>query len=240
MALLPGVPVQTDDVARDLHDFFNLIILVPIIVLNILNWNWEKLMKSHPKDGFPVHAWHGDIFHTFFLTTVIYFILDLIWVLLVSHCVKSPSTIIAHHIATLLYLTVPYHFPNVRWAMGVCMIVEINTWFLIARRVFNRQGFPPWEIGLPYVLSVRVKLISICFYVSWFVIRCFIYPVIMVEYVRMYRAKEVMWGRWNVMGLCLLFHSVFCALNLKWTFDLLASKLRQWNTKGTTNVGKGL
>jgi len=125
------------------------------------------------------------------------------------------------------------------------MSVEINTWFLIARRVFNRQGFPPWTIGLPYILSVRVKLISICFYMSWVGIRCCLFPFIMVEYVRMYRAKDVMlllWGwEWNVMGVCLVIHSVFCVLNGKWTMDLVNSKVRQWRKGGgVTRAESGL
>lgn len=241
MALLPGVPVHQNDMARDMHDFFNLIILVPIIVLNILNWNWEKLMKFHPSDGFPVHAWHGDLFHPFFLSTALYFLIDLLWVLIVPRCVKSPTTIVQHHIATLLYITIPYYFPHIRWAMGVCMMVEINTWFLIARRVFNRQGFPPWTIGLPgRLFSVRLKLISICFYISWIFIRIIVYPIIMLEYVTMYRAEVAMWGRLNVMGICLVIHAVFCVLNAKWTIDLFHSKVRQWRAGVGTKVESGL
>jgi len=231
MALLPGVHEHSDDMARDLHDFFNLIILVPIIVLNILNWNWEKLMNCNLQDGFPTHAWHGDFFHAFFLVTTLYFIADLIWILVCPRCVKSPLVIVQHHVATLLYISIPYHFQQVRWAMGVCMMVEINTWFLIARRMFNHQGFPPWKIDLPYVVSIRVKLISICFYISWIVIRVIVYPVIMLPYWRMYRDKSVMWGQFNVMTLCLVMHTLFCVLNLKWTSDLIHSRLRQWGSK---------
>jgi len=37
-SLLPGPIKYEDDWARDLHDFFNLISLVPVVVLNVLNW----------------------------------------------------------------------------------------------------------------------------------------------------------------------------------------------------------
>ena len=66
---------------------------------------------------------------------------DLIWVMLAPTCVKSPGVIIQHHAATLLYLIIPYRFPEeTGWLMGACLCVEVNTWLLIARRVFNKQG----------------------------------------------------------------------------------------------------
>mmetsp|Transcript_8512 Transcript_8512/g.10768 ORF Transcript_8512/g.10768 Transcript_8512/m.10768 type:complete len:254 (-) Transcript_8512:2387-3148(-) len=163
-ALLPGVPVHDDDLARDIHDFFNLIFLVPIVVLNALNWNWDQLIYGNNKQELPfVHAWTGDYFDMFYWTTVAYFAIDLIWVCVIPKCVKSSSTIIQHHFAVLLYIVIPYKIHEYRFLMGICMSVELNTWFLIARRVFNKQGFPPWKIDLPCLVSVRVKLISIFF-----------------------------------------------------------------------------
>lgn len=122
-ALLPGVPVHDDDFARDMHDFFNLIVLVPIVVLNVLNWNWDMLLYGNSKGGeLPfVHAWTGEYFYPFFWTTVAYFLVDLVWVCVIPRCVKSPSTIIQHHVAVFVYLTLPYLYPRVRFLMGVCM-----------------------------------------------------------------------------------------------------------------------
>eukprot|EP00559_Dactyliosolen_fragilissimus_P005351 CAMPEP_0184865170 /NCGR_PEP_ID=MMETSP0580-20130426/17203_1 /TAXON_ID=1118495 /ORGANISM="Dactyliosolen fragilissimus" /LENGTH=217 /DNA_ID=CAMNT_0027364265 /DNA_START=125 /DNA_END=775 /DNA_ORIENTATION=- len=139
--LMPGMPIQDDDLARDLHDFFNLIFLVPIVVLNCMNWNWDRFLggKSDLKD-----AWTGEYFEVFFNTTIVYFVLDLLWVCIIPKCVKSPSTIIQHHIAAIFYLMIPLFVPKIRWMMGFAMSVEVNTWFLIARRVFNKQGFSPW------------------------------------------------------------------------------------------------
>eukprot|EP00591_Stephanopyxis_turris_P003125 CAMPEP_0195508436 /NCGR_PEP_ID=MMETSP0794_2-20130614/1639_1 /TAXON_ID=515487 /ORGANISM="Stephanopyxis turris, Strain CCMP 815" /LENGTH=150 /DNA_ID=CAMNT_0040635395 /DNA_START=149 /DNA_END=598 /DNA_ORIENTATION=+ len=125
--VLPGVPAYDDDFARDSHDFFNLIALVPLVVLNILNWNLDILLDGI--DGRNMEkAWTGEWFAAFWWATLIYFGLDLIWVALVPSCVKSPGTIIKHHIATLVYILVPYLNPEYQWCMGVCMSVEINTW----------------------------------------------------------------------------------------------------------------
>jgi hypothetical protein len=234
-SLLPGLPVNDDENdARDLHDFFNLIALVPVVVLNIINWDWDILVDSNKSFQ---QAWTGQYFPLFFATTIGYFVADFIWVLQIPTCVKSPAVIVQHHIATLLYLAIPYMYPeDTGWLMGACLIVEINTWLLIARRVFNKQGFGPWVIDLS-LFSFRVKLISIFFYVTWISIRCILYPCI-------WRVLWSLWCEHNKEGkryaIALGLHSVFCCLNFKWTFDLFMSKVRAWKNGGRAKVEKGL
>jgi hypothetical protein len=128
--VLPGVPVHDDDWARDSHDFFNLIFLIPVVALNVMNWNWDILLKNvifgssslsqHQQSNNKHHhhhhhqqqhqqqrlgipdAWTGDWFDLFFQVTLLYLIVDLIWILVIPSCVKSPATIIQHHFATML------------------------------------------------------------------------------------------------------------------------------------------
>ncbi len=240
-ALLPGVPVHDDDLARDLHDFFNLIVLVPIVVLNVLNWDWDKMFNGSNTTDIPfVHAWTGEYFDIFFWTTVAYFLTDLVWVCVIPKCVKSPSTIIQHHVAVFAYLILPYFLPKVRFLMGVLMSVELNTWFLIARRVFNKQGFSPWKLDIPYFISVRVKLISIFFYTTWIMIRCVMYPyVLYVLSFPLLRHKG--YDDVKKAVLCAVFiQAIFCFLNGKWSLQLLNSKIRQWKKNGETQIASGL
>lgn len=238
-SLLPGLPVNDDENdARDLHDFFNLIALVPVVVLNIINWDLDVLIDDHKTLK---QAWTGQYFPLFFAVTVGYFVADLIWVLQVPTCVKSPAVIVQHHVATLIYLLIPYFHPqDTGWLMGACLIVEINTWLLIARRVFNKQGFGPWVIDLS-LFSIRIKIISTFFYVTWISIRCFLYPAIW----------KLLWSLWleeykegvifnSKYALALGLHSIFCCLNFKWTFDLFMSKFRAWKIGGKVKVEKGL
>lgn len=228
--ILPGVPKHEDDWYRDTHDFFNLIVLIPIIVLDVMNWNWDTLFNLKKKQTF-ADAWTGDYFYAFFGLTVAYFLADLLWILLVPKCVRSPSTIIQHHIATILYMMVPYFTPDLRWCMGACISVEINTWFLIARRVFNKAGFPPWVIDLSFV-SIRVKLISIGFYVTWIAIRCILYPVMMVFIMNRWWSHTQKIGTYfNIELINPILHSTFCLLNLKWTYDLVMSKIRYYKRR---------
>lgn len=242
-ALLPGVPKYDADLARDIHDFFNLICLVPIVMLNILNWDWNKLSNMGSlvsKNGVAFkQCWTGEYFDLFFYTTVAYFIIDLIWVCVVPRSVKSPSTIIQHHVASLAYLFIPYYFETFQFLFGVCMSVELNTWFLIARRVFNKQGFSPWTLELPYMFSVRVKLISVLFYLTWLTIRCMLYPYVLVIFYKIWMNKVTREEEIALMTASVL-QSVFCLLNARWTIDLMNSKIKQWRTKGKTKISSGL
>ena len=191
------------------------------------------MILDMPPNAHMADAWTGEWFSLFFAVTVLYFLADLTWILVVPDCVRSPATILQHHLATLLYLIVPYTKPNVQWCMGACMSVEINTWFLIARRVFNKQGFSPWVIGLPPFVSIRVKLISIFFYLTWVSVRVILYPYLLFEFAQVYQnySKEV-GTRFNMLAIVLPLQVIFCLLNVKWTYDLIMSKLRYWRRQG--------
>jgi hypothetical protein len=241
--VLPGVLKHGEDLARDAHDFFNLIILIPIVALNVMNWNWDKIFDWSAK-SIP-DAWTGEWFEVFFFAVVGYFFIDLCWVLVIPNCVKSPSTIIQHHLVTMLYILIPYFRPKYQWAMGACMSVEINTWFLIARRVFNKQGFSPWIIDLSFI-SIRVKIISVCFYVTWIGIRCILYPILLVWLVKVWWATSLKVGtNINLDMIAPVMHSSFCVLNFRWTYDLVMSKIRYFKRRSMNKdyrqvVDKGL
>ena len=274
VVILPGVPRYDPDWARDSHDFFNLVVLIPVVVLNVMCWDWDVLLhagagSATSKGGksmattsaaassntslsslasqssasvWMAQAWTGEWFSAFFAVTALYFLVDLLWIIVLPSCVKSPSTIIQHHIATMLYILIPYSFPQYQWCMGACMIVEVNTWFLIARRVFNKQAFPPWIIDLSFV-SIRVKLISIFFYITWIGIRCVLYPYLMIAFYQNWMQHSQKVGtKINLVMLCVPLHAIFCLLNLKWSYDLLLSKIRYWRRKGKEDyaVSKGL
>lgn len=231
--LLPGVPHYDDDWARDSHDFFNLVVLVPVSVLNVMNWNWDKLATMFHQGSAEAalqtlqDSWTGDWFNAFFTVTMAYFFLDLLWIVLQPSCVKSPGIILQHHLATILYVLIPLYHKPVRYCMGACLTVEVNTWFLIARRVFNKQGFPPWTFKITGWWSLRVKVISIFFYLTWISIRCILYPALLVLFYQHWRDHTRQMGTWiNILLPSVPLHACFCLLNLKWTYELILSKVR--------------
>ena len=42
------------------------------------------------------------------------------------------------------------------------------------------------------------------------------------------------------MAIALPFHTIFCFLNFKWSWDLLMSKLRYWRKGGGGSIQSGL
>lgn len=241
--VLPGTPEHVADRGRDAHDLFNLVVLIPVIILNIMNWNWDKLISTTSIRNI-ADAWTDEWFLTFYFYAQAYFFADLLWIFFQPDCVKSPATILQHHIATILYMLIPWFFPELRFFMGALMSVEVNTWFLISRRVFNKQGFPCWTIDIPFMYSIRIKLISIFFYVTWVSIRCIIYPWLLIDFVkRWYESYQENGEIFNIFLLIIPLHCCFVILNLKWSYELLMSKIRYWrraNKGKKEEVSKGL
>ena len=102
------------------------------------------------------------------------------------------------------------------------------------------QGFGPWIF-----VGIRIKIISILFYITWISIRCIIYPVIMKILCELWYETYSRSGCmiYQCYSGALILHSVFCLLNFKWTFDLFRSKyraLRSGNRRGHNKVDKGL
>ena len=123
------------------------------------------------------------------------------------------------------------------------MSVELNTWFLIARRVFNKQGFSPWiwTLDIPYLfISVRVKLISIFFYITWITIRCIVYPYVLYLLAFPLLADKGYVDEKHAIRVAVFLQTVFCILNAQWSLQLFNSKLKQWRQNGETKIETGL
>lgn len=78
-------------------------------------------------------------------------------------------------------------------------------------------------------------------YLTWISIRCILYPYLLVEFAHMWNSYSIQAGtRLNVLAIVLPLHAIFCLLNVKWTYDLIMSKLRYWRRKGKKEPCKGL
>jgi len=214
-------PPQLDkDAARDQHDVANLLAL-PIIVASALSYLSTRSDYAYKQ---------------LFAVVLFYFVADFAWVIVVPSCVKSTFTIKMHHTAALLYLIVPYKYPEYGHFLGYCMLLELNTWFLIARRFWNRN----------------YKWHSIGFYITWVTIRLGLFTYLFHAACKAYYEKVFIQldkdsngklsipemlrlGNWvHIMMLAPVLQALFCALNYKWTYDLVCQK---WYDKGPS---KGL
>lgn len=110
--------------------------------------------------------------------------------------------------------------------MGACLSVEINTWFLILRRVVYKRK-----------IRVLTDVVSACFYLSWIAIRCFVYPAIMVTFVNLWlQAMRDTNQIWHWPMLFMPVHFCLCLLNLKWSYDLFLPIIKSWFAKGGTTA----
>lgn len=224
-------PLRQDaNLSRDVHDWFNIIVLLPLCALNFANWSVSADSIQQVLEGTLAvpSLWSGHHFEFFFWLTVMYFVTDALWVTIVPNCVRSPGVILKHHAATLVYMTIPFFYEEYSWLMGACMSVEVNTWFLIARRLFNKQGVVPFTFtaAMPGG-TVEVKIISIFFYLTWIVIRLLIYPVLLFITWNAYMERWLRVGSpFNAITVAPLLQLVLVCFNVKWSFDLFHSKMR--------------
>lgn len=211
------------DIARDYHDYFNIVALAVVVYACSLNYQ------------FPSFSYTGNHFLTMWAVTLVYFFLDLLWVTVVPICVNSPGVIVKHHIVAMVYLSAPIKYPEYRWLMGAILSVEINTWFLICRRLVYRHNYCP--SGYSKLPSVITTTVSTFFYITWVAIRCYLYPHILVLFFQMW--KEAVQIRQTYFFWELLFipvHIILCVLNLKWTYDLFKPIVNRWLGSGPKQV----
>ena len=185
-----------------------------------------------------------------------YFLIDLLWVTRIPHCVKSPKTIVQvsdtscfhcchvwgaqrrllltmvpccrmdlpmfhyvqHHFVVLFYLLGPVLWPTYRWFVGPVLSVEINTWFLILRRVVYKKN-----------IVMLSDAVSFSFYLSWIIIRCGVHPLILFEYLCLAKEKIQETGQlWHWPMIMIFLQFVLCCLNLKWSYDLFCPIVKSW------------
>lgn len=170
------------------HDYFNLAVLPIVCAATIyyLSVDCSLYMVQYH-----VFLW--------------YMVFDTVWLVLVPNSVASPGTIIAHHAVCLVGWNIPVFF-DYRYAelLSLGPLVEINTWFLIARRNFK-----------------GVHVLNLLFHTTWVALRMIMYPVVLVLFVLQYAEESREFQTWLHAGfLVLVLMVVINILNLKWSVDL--------------------
>ncbi|CAM9376260.1 unnamed protein product [Ectocarpus sp. 12 AP-2014] len=102
--------------------------------------------------------WKGDRWTQYALTLFAagYMVLDACWILCNPSGVKSPRTVLGHHVATLSVLVDPLLQPQHAFYTACALLVEFNTFLLILRRRVSWGGI----LEVPFALSwVALRLI---------------------------------------------------------------------------------
>ena len=181
--------ITVDSLWHNRHDWFNLIALPIIVLTNSL------YLLSAPGDE--------HYFWLQFWTFMIYLVVDLLWIISIPKSVAAPVIIIAHHIACIYGWSLPLYRSDLRKWCACAASVEVNTFFLILRRVLTRQ-------------SVVVDCLF-CF--SWIILRLILYPYLAFAYWNQY-ADEMIAMSSHTIVTCFVLLLFLIYLNTKWTVDL--------------------
>jgi len=170
------------------HDICNLVALALLNITNVL------YLAGKLNDG-----------HALLYGSIAYFTADMFYVGIWPKCVKSPKIILGHHICSGILILIPLHYPRYIWCLSYCMLVEVNTWLLIAKRTF----------------SVGTEALEVLFYLSWVLLRNIWYPYLTYIYYREWQAEtESLGSPWNVVLITPFFQAALTGLNCYWTYNL--------------------
>lgn len=192
-----------------IHDIFNIFSILVIIFLDFRYLHhatdWEKIGTS------VLGGDHYQMGHILLSTFSVYMLIDTIWIAVQPKCVLSnPTALIIHHVASFVFLSIPFFEEQFQWHGALNLFVEVNTLFLILRR----QAAPA---------SSLYTFLDHCFLATWILLRLIIFPTIVVffsyEYIRFTRDHSG--GNWfNIMLLAPILQSILTLLGFKWTYDM--------------------
>ena len=161
-------------------------------------------------DGSRQYLWN------YVLSFSAYILADTIWVVVKPRCVASPTTIVVHHVVVQVGLiTLLYMEPSLARLCGCGGMIEVNTFFLIARRNFRDS-----------------KIISFFFWLSWIPVRCIMGPFLSGSILFALR-KQMPLEEYVSATIMLLITLALNILNFKWTYDL-------FKKQNTGKLDKGL
>lgn len=197
------------------HDFFNLGALACLNTLNTYNWTFSNYQ----------FVWTGTFFESLRQSFLLYFLIDTAWIYLYPRSVKSPQMIYIHHgISMVGLLLIPDQTSKL---VSSLFFIEINTWLLICRRLFNNGYLDEYRYLniLGKVVNTDIKIVSILFYISWIYYRLIVMPQLFLSMVMITLKSQSLVN----IGVCAI-HGILTLMGIKWSHDLLMSKMNKQRT----------
>lgn len=202
----PTTSPEIDPIWHFRHDILNLVSIPIIVGLNInVFLNWDVLTFA-----FYIKAF------------ILYCFIDTVWLILKPKSVASPTTIFYHHIATIAglvaVLNVGPEFIIIGAAGG---LIEINTFFLIARRNYQSSA-----------------ILNALFFASWVIIRLFLGPWILYTAINLVQKHYDALNEYPIHlieAITIVLVTIgLNILNFKWSYDLI---VKQFARKESLNKG---
>ena len=197
------------------HDFFNLGALACLNTLNTYNWTFSNYQ----------FVWTGTFFESLRQSFLLYFLIDTAWIYLYPRSVKSPQMIYIHHgISMVGLLLIPDQTSKL---VSSLFFIEINTWLLICRRLFNNGYLDEYRYLniLGKVVNTDIKIVSILFYISWIYYRLIVMPQLFLSMVMITLKSQSLVN----IGVCAI-QGILTLMGIKWSHDLLMSKINKQRT----------
>lgn len=146
-------------------------------------------------------------FDLLFYLFIAYMLVDFIWLLLKPKSVGSPVSIMFHHVISVLGFSAVYFQPRLTLIARLSLLVECNTWLNILKRYY------------------KTDFIYKCFYVTWFLFRVILYPVLTyLLYNEMIFYHSIHGTFFCSAFVGFLVGFLLCILNYKWSYDLIVRK----------------
>ena len=206
------------------HERFNFVMLGAIgILVSIILFQWFCM------DDISILSFKGNIFWYFYTICGVYMIIDTVWICMNSSFLQfgSPRIIISHHIAAIaaigMVCVANDDVSKLLWCAGIA--TEINTWFKTLRNLISDHA------------SLWYKFVLVCFYVSWVLTRCILFPFVVFWCL----FKYFIFGDMTLSIVWKISFPVivmFMLLNIYWTTDLLWNRLNCCSNGNNLNKKK--
>ena len=192
------------------HDVFN------ILFLSLISWyNIKFLSKvdlsAYGTEELAYGVEERELFSLVHMMMTTYFCIDLLYIWAVPQAVLSKqSTLIIHHLLSLLFLFFPAFHPQFSFHCSCVISLEINSLFLTLRRNVSKDTF-------------IYKVFDNMFLFTWITLRLIMLPVLLIMFVIFdyYRIVSFSNVIVNFGTLAILLQSCLIYMSFTWTFDLL-------------------
>jgi hypothetical protein len=208
-----GPKAAVDGLLHSRHDLFNLLAL-PVVLFFLADYLFGRMGinrndLNENETSFTLLWCVGEL----------YFAVDLMWLLLWPRSVASPAIIVFHHIICCLGWCLPLLRVELAPYAAALLLVELNTFFLIAKRYFAD------------ISSVHVVMKHL-FHVTWIGLRLVMYPAVCYMFSFEVHKSYIQSGYINLSSASMFILLLLICLNMKWTYDLYLKSDESMQKKG--------
>ena len=192
------------------HDLFN------IFFLSLISWHNIKFLMQvdishYGTEALASNTQDRELFSFVHMLITIYFCSDLLYIWAVPQAVLTKqSTLILHHLLSLLFLFFPIFHPQFSFHCGCVIILEANALIMALRRNVAKD-------------SLIYTLLDHMFLFTWITLRLIMLPAILVMFLMYdyFRVVSVTNTVLNFASLAIILQSTLVYMSYSWTYELL-------------------